>query len=52
MLIVDSLNDVDPLKRKYSFPSFEEAIAFIDRVAPILVAGKPSPPNHQLLHCS
>ena len=26
---------MDPLKRKYSFTSFEEAIAFIDRVAPI-----------------
>ncbi|MDG1824019.1 MAG: 4a-hydroxytetrahydrobiopterin dehydratase [Flavobacteriaceae bacterium] len=24
-----------PLKRKYSFSSFEEAIAFINRVAPI-----------------
>jgi len=24
-----------PLKRKYSFSNFEEAIAFIDRVAPI-----------------
>ena len=24
-----------PLKRKYSFSSFEEAIAFIDQVAPI-----------------
>ena len=26
---------VEPLKQKYSFSSFEEAIAFIDRVAPI-----------------
>ena len=26
---------MEPLKRKYSFSSFEEAIAFIDRVAPI-----------------
>ena len=26
---------MDPLKRKYIFSSFEEAIAFINRVAPI-----------------
>ena len=26
---------MEPLKRKYSFSSFEEAIAFIDQVAPI-----------------
>ena len=26
---------MEPLKRKYSFSSFEEAIAFIDRVVPI-----------------
>jgi 4a-hydroxytetrahydrobiopterin dehydratase len=26
---------MDPLIRKYTFSSFEEAIAFIDRVAPI-----------------
>ena len=26
---------MEPLKQKYSFSSFEEAIAFIDRVAPI-----------------
>ena len=26
---------MEPLKQKYSFSSFEEAIAFIERVAPI-----------------
>ncbi|MBN10589.1 MAG: pterin-4-alpha-carbinolamine dehydratase [Flavobacteriaceae bacterium] len=26
---------MEPLKRKYSFSSFEEAIVFIDQVAPI-----------------
>ena len=26
---------MEPLKRKYSFSSFEEAMAFIDQVAPI-----------------
>ena len=26
---------MEPLKRKYSFSNFEEAVAFIDRVAPI-----------------
>lgn len=26
---------MEPLKQKYSFSSFEEAIAFIDRIAPI-----------------
>ena len=26
---------MEPLKQKYSFSSFEEAIAFIDQVAPI-----------------
>jgi 4a-hydroxytetrahydrobiopterin dehydratase len=26
---------MEPLKRKYSFSNFEEAIAFINRVAPI-----------------
>ncbi len=28
---------MEPLKQKYSFSSFEEAIAFIDRVAPIFI---------------
>lgn len=34
ILIVDLLN-MKPLKRKYSFSNFEEAVAFIQSVAPI-----------------